>query len=131
MKVRRWAATGSFAATSIASVTAPAVAVIYAEDPERVAKEARLLPTRSGANVVLARPYDPIVFTQGWDGADFPCVSVVQIALDCLTGSARMPAEGEAVVKWMRRDEPRWRCSSSMTASSRRRTAGHPPGHGR
>ena len=67
----------------------------------------------------------------GWDGADLPCVSVAQIALDCLTGSARMPAEGEAVVKWMRRDESRWRWSWSMTASSRRRTAGHPSGHGR
>jgi hypothetical protein len=112
LNVRRWAATGSFPASSIESVAAPTIAVVYAEDPERVAKEVRLLPATSGGNVVLARPYDPIVFTRGWDGTDFPCVSVAQIALDSLTGSARMPAEGEAVVNWMRRNERRWRSPS-------------------
>jgi hypothetical protein len=107
-KVRQWAVTGSFATSSIVSVAAPEVAIIYAEDPERLAKAGRLLPTASGANVILAKPYNPIVFERGSSDAAFPCVSVAQIALDSLTGSARMPAEGEALIDWMRRNETRW-----------------------
>jgi hypothetical protein len=107
-KVRRWAVTGSFATSTIVSVAAPEVAIIYADDPERLAKIGRLLPTTSGANVILAKPYNPIVFERGSSDAGFPCVSVAQTALDSLTGSARMPAEGEALIDWMRRNEPRW-----------------------
>lgn len=106
--VRQWAVTGSFATSSIVSVAAPEVAIIYADDPERLAKVGRLLPTTSGANVILAKPYNPIVFERGSSDAGFPCVSVAQCALDSLTGNARMPAEGEALIDWMRRNEPRW-----------------------
>lgn len=104
-----WAVTGSFAASSIVSVAAPEIAVIYTPDPERLAKVGRLLPATSGANVILAEPYDDIVFRRGWPRATFPCASVAQIALDSLTGSARMPAEGAALVEWMNRNPTRWR----------------------
>jgi len=104
----RWAVTGSFAASSIVPVAAPEIAVIYADDPERLAKVARLLPTTSGANVILAKPYDPIVFERGWANSDFQSVSIVQMATDSLTGNARMPAEGTALLDWMRRNERRW-----------------------
>lgn len=105
----KWAVTGSFAASSIVSVAAPEVAVIYADDPERLAKVARLLPATSGANVILAKPYDPIVFERGWSDTDFPSVAVAQMAADSLTGNARMPVEGTALIDWMRRNERRWR----------------------
>ena len=58
---RRWAVSGSFAASGLISVTAPTVAVIYTDDAERLAKLTRLLPAETGANVVLAQPFDPIV----------------------------------------------------------------------
>jgi hypothetical protein len=35
-----------------------------------------------------------------------------QVAIDCLSGSGRMPSEGEALLEWMRRHEGRWRCQS-------------------
>jgi hypothetical protein len=107
-KARRWAVTGSFVASSIAPVAAPEVAVVFTDDPERFAKTARLLPTKIGANVILAKPYDPIVFQRGWPNAEFPSVSVTQLAIDLLAGNARMPAEGEALIKWMRGDPSRW-----------------------
>ncbi len=107
-KAGRWAVTGSFVASSIAPVAAPAIAIVYADDPERFAKVGRLLPSKIGANVILAKPYDPIVFRRGWRDAGFPSVSVAQSAVDALTGNARMPAEGEALIKWMRRDPSRW-----------------------
>ncbi len=104
----RWAVTGSFLTSSLAPVAAPATAIVYADDPERFAKVGRLLPSKIGANVILAKPYDPIVFQRGWRDASFPSVSVAQSVVDSLTGSARMPAEGEALIKWMRRDPSRW-----------------------
>jgi hypothetical protein len=115
VRVGRWAVTGSFIAAAIAPVAAPEVAVIYADDPERVARTARLLPATTGSNVILAAPYDPIVFKRGRDTDRVNAVSVAQAAMDCLTGPGRMPAEGEALVSWMRRNEPRWR-ARNLTA---------------
>jgi hypothetical protein len=111
---RRWAVSGSFAASGLVFVTAAETAVIYTDDPERLAKLGRLLPTRTGANVVLARPFDPIVFDRLRSDGNYPRVSVAQTAIDLLTGNARMPEEGEALLGWMERNEPRWR-SSSLT----------------
>lgn len=107
-KAGRWAVTGSFVASSIAPVAAPEVAVVFTDDPERFARTVRLLPTKIGANVILAKPYDPIVFQRGWPNAEFPSVSVAQLAIDLLTGTGRMPAEGQALIEWMRRDLSRW-----------------------
>jgi DNA-binding transcriptional ArsR family regulator len=107
-EVRKWALTGSFVASSIAPVAAPELAVIYTDDPERLAKNARLLPATSGANVILARPYDPIVYLRGRRADGIPFVSVAQAATDLLTGPGRMPQEGESLVAWMRRNEQRW-----------------------
>ena len=114
-KARRWAVTGSFVASSIAPVAAPEVAVVFTDDPERFAKTVRLLPTKIGANVILAKPYDPIVFQRGWPNADFPSVSLAQMAIDSLTGNARMPAEGEALITWMGRHEPNWRSINPLS----------------
>jgi hypothetical protein len=111
LRIGRWAVTGSYVASAISPVAAPEMAVVYTDDPERLAKAARLLPAKVGANVVLAQPYDPIVFErcQVTDGVRM--VSVAQAAIDCLTGPGRMPAEGEALLAWMRRNPARWRAT--------------------
>lgn len=111
-RMRRWAVSGSFAVSGLVSVTAAETAVIYTDDPERLAKIGRLLPTQTGANVVLARPFDPIVFDRLRGDRDCPRVSVAQTAIDLLTGNARMPEEGEALLGWMERNEPRWRAET-------------------
>jgi hypothetical protein len=115
LRIGRWAVTGSFVASTISPVAAPEVAVVYTDDVERLAKAARLLPAKIGANVVLAQPYDPIVFERGQETNGVRSVSVAQAAIDCLTGAGRMPAEGQALLAWMRRNEPRWR-ASGLTA---------------
>jgi hypothetical protein len=108
----RWAITGSLGANLLAPVAAPAMAVIYADDPSEIADILDLLPADSGAEVVLARPYGAAAMARSWtvDGASY--VSVTQLAADCLSGMGRMPAEGEALVEWMATDEDRWRASS-------------------
>lgn len=119
-RVGKWAVTGSFAASRLAPVAAPELAVVYADDPDRVAKAGRLLPATRGANVALALPYDPIVFDRTIDSRGIPYASPPQVALDCLTGSARMPAEGDAVISWMRKNEPRWRTDTLEPRRARR-----------
>jgi hypothetical protein len=61
---------------------------------------------------MLLRPFDPVVFarTRIEDGLRFAAPS--QVVVDCLTGTGRMPAEGEAVLDWMLAEEPAWRVRS-------------------
>jgi hypothetical protein len=117
-KARRWAITGSFAANRIVSVAPPTIAVVYTDDPERLAGTLRLLPTRTGGNVVTALPYDDIVFERTWQRDGLTFASLCQIAVDCLTGFGRMPQEGEALLDWMRKRAPKWQAPSlSETAA--------------
>lgn len=118
----RWVVTGSFAAARVAPVAAPEQAVIFTDDTERLARAGRLLPATRGANVVLLEPYDPIVFDRTLASDGVPNVSVAQAALDCLRGNARMPAEGEALLAWMRKNEARWR-TGTLTARTKRRAS--------
>jgi hypothetical protein len=117
IKSRDWAVTGSFAASELVSVAAPEIAIVYADDPERLATLTRLRPVRNGANVVIARPYDRIVFDRTWNANDLTCVSPPQLAIDCLTGPGRMPAEGEAILDWLRKRAPRWQ-APALTRSA-------------
>ncbi len=62
--------------------------------------------------MVLVRPYDAIAFSRTWAKNNLRFASVAQLALDCLTGSGRMPAEGEALLGWMSEHERRWRATT-------------------
>ncbi len=112
LRVGPWAVSGSFVASAVSAVAAPELAVVYTADAEQLAKAARLLPAKVGANVVLAEPYDRVVFERGHGSTGFRSVSIAQATIDCLTGPGRMPAEGEALVAWMHRNERRWRIAS-------------------
>jgi hypothetical protein len=39
-------------------------------------------------------------------------VAPSQVVVDCLTGTGRMPAEGEALMSWMTENESSWRYAS-------------------
>jgi len=112
----RWAVTGSLGANLVAPVAAPAVAVVYADDPAEIAETLGLLPADVGANVILARPYDAAAYARSWNADEVTYVSVTQLAADCLTGIGRMPAEGQALVEWMRTNEGRWRADDFDTS---------------
>ena len=101
--------TGSFSSSQIVSVVAPYIAIVYTDDADRLAKDLRLLPTRTNGNVFTAKPCDPIVYerTRMIDGIEH--ASIPQVLIDCLTGNARMPSEGEALIKWMRQNQSQWR----------------------
>lgn len=59
--------------------------------------------------MILAEPYEPVVFKQTWAADGSPYVSVAKLAVDCLTGPGRMPSEGDALLEWMRSNPKRWR----------------------
>lgn len=104
--------TGSFAAVRFAPVAAPALLLLYCEDVPAVTDELGLLPADEAPNVMLLSAFDDVVWARSSlvDGVAFCAPS--QVAVDCLTGNGRMPAEGEALLTWMTENEVRWRARS-------------------
>jgi DNA-binding transcriptional ArsR family regulator len=105
----RAAITGSFAAVRVAPIAAPALLCIYTDEIDDIAGALDLMPADQGANVALLRPYDSVVWDRTIDQDGVTFVAPSQIAVDCLTGNGRMPAEGEAVLEWMVANESVWR----------------------
>ncbi len=108
----RLAITGSLAASRLAPVTSPAMLLAYCDFPAKVASRLDLLEAEEGANVVLMRPFDPVVWKRCSMEGGLRFVAPSQVAVDCLTGNGRMPAEGEALLEWMLAHEDEWRAGS-------------------
>lgn len=116
------AITGSFAARKLV----PEVAVggqlmMYAPpDPqingafEKISALTGLLRTKSGADVLLLRPSNNVVFERRRNVDGNPHVAISQLAIDCLSGTGRMPAEGEALVQYMESHVSEWRARNLM-----------------
>ncbi len=105
----KWAVTGSLGAVRLAPVATPTLLMAYVERPEVAADRLGLLPAEIGANVILAVPFNPVVFDRTWRRDGIRYVAPPQIAADCLGGPGRMPAEGEGLLEWMARHEGGWR----------------------
>lgn len=105
-----YAATGALAAQRYAPIAPARQAAVYVEDIERTAERLRLRPTDGGgANVVLAEPYDTVVFDRMSVRDELRVVAASQLAVDLLTGPGRDPAEGNELLEWMRKNEDAWR----------------------
>ena len=107
----RYAVTGSFAGHRLAPIAEPRLAALYVDDPDTAARSLGLCPAETGGNVLLARPFDPVVFERAEydDGITF--AHVTQVLLDLMTGPGRGPAEVEALLAWMRDKEDIWKLS--------------------
>lgn len=103
--------TGSFAANAVMPTTTATQLALYTKDWAAVQELGRLLPTESGADVLLLRPEDPAQLerTRVVDGLNH--VGLSQLVLDTLHGPGRLPEEGAAVLQWMQANEPAWRNS--------------------
>jgi hypothetical protein len=111
--------TGSFAAVRLAAVAGPALLTFYCDDAAAVADELDLIPASEGANVAVLKPYDPVVWERVSleDGITFAAPS--QGSVDCLTGNGRMPAEGEAVMQWMIKNQDAWQLQLLPTVAGK------------
>lgn len=113
----RIAVTGSFAAVRHAPVAAPALLAVYCEDVQAAADALGLLPAETGGNVALLEPFDPVVWERTERDGRLRYAAASQVAVDCLTGNGRMPAEGEALLAWMETHEAAWRAESLVPRS--------------
>lgn len=104
-----YAVTGGFAAQRFTPVAPARQAALYAAEPEAMAEKLGLRPTETGANVVLAEPFDPVVFERTMTRDGIRIVAPTQLAVDLLTGPGREPSEGNELLSWMRDNEDAWR----------------------
>jgi len=104
-----YAVTGSQAAALVATVASVRLTSIFAADVSQVAEELGLREIDSGANVVLAEPFEPVVFERTWKRERVVYASLSQVAADLLTGPGRSPAEADALIGWMKEHEDEWR----------------------
>ena len=109
---QRVAITGSFATVRLSPVAAPALLLAYCDDPQAIVDALDLLPADQGGNVGLLRPFDPVVWARTTEDEGVQYAAPSQAVVDCLTGTGRMPAEGEALLEWMLRNESQWRLAS-------------------
>lgn len=119
----RIAVTGSFAAGRLAPVAAAALLLVYCDDVSLIANRLGLLPADDGGNVVLLRPFDPVVWERTTEDGDVTYAAPTQVVVDCLTGTGRMPAEGEALLAWMAQNESSWVYESLAELDASKRAA--------
>jgi hypothetical protein len=105
----RYSITGSLAATQVAPVASPRLATLYVEGIDTAAKELGLRPAETAANVVLAEPFDSVVFDRTWQREGNTFAALSQVAADLLAGPGRSPSEGEELITWMGDHEDAWR----------------------
>ena len=105
----RYAVTGSFASYRLAPIAELRLATLYVDDPETAARQLRLRPAETGGNVILARPFDPVVFERADIDGDIAYASPTQVLVDLMTGTGRSLAEAEALKEWMRENEETWK----------------------
>jgi hypothetical protein len=105
----RYAVTGSLGSASIAPVAPAPLAVIFVDDMEDAAERLALRQTEAGANVILAEPFDPVVYERGEERDGITYVAPSQNAADLLASPGRGPNEAEELMEWMTRKESAWR----------------------
>lgn len=112
--------TGSLAAQAFAPTAVGGAVMLYVpagpHSIDAVAKDLGLLriDQSADADVLLLQPMSegPLVRPHPERIDGLSNVGISQLVLDCLSGPGRMPAEGEAVLTWMREHENVWRRAS-------------------
>lgn len=106
---KRYALTGSIVARFFEEHAEARMALLYADSPERLAEELGLRPVETGANALLMRPADDVVFARSDRRDGLRVAAPSQIAADLLKGPGRAPAEAMALLDWMEHNESTWR----------------------
>ncbi|MEO9048345.1 MAG: hypothetical protein ABI334_01865 [Candidatus Dormiibacterota bacterium] len=104
-----YSVSGSLAAAARAPITAARLGVVYVADVTLAAERLRLRQADSGANVMIAEPFDRVVFDRTWMTNGVTYAGLAQVAVDLLTGPGRGSAEGEELLRWMEANLRAWR----------------------
>jgi hypothetical protein len=105
----RYAVTGSVAAQKWAPYAPPRSAMIYTDDPDRLAAELDLREIDTGANVLIATTTFDVVLERTGSYEDVTIVAPSQAVVDLMTGPGRNPAEAKALIEWMESNVKQWR----------------------
>lgn len=103
-----YAVTGSFAAVRYAPIAEPRLATVYTRNPEHAIRQLGLRPADTGGNVLIGKPFDPVVFERAESDEGITYAKVTQVVADLMTAPGRGPAESEGLIEWMRSKEPTW-----------------------
>tara|TARA_R110002051_G_scaffold291646_1_gene355727 strand:+ start:15730 stop:16815 length:1086 start_codon:yes stop_codon:yes gene_type:complete len=109
---QKYAVTGSLAAQEWVQYAPTKAAYIYVPSIESAAEDWGLRPNTTAPNVILVEPKQPndVVFDNTKKGAnEITFAAITQVACDLLNGPGREPAEGEALIEWMKSNESEWR----------------------
>lgn len=104
-----YAVTGSLGASVLAPIAPARLGVCFVDSAQAFAEDLGLRPAESGANVILAEPFDPVVYERTWEREQITFAAPTQIAADLLTSPGRGPAEAEELLSWMAQNEDAWR----------------------
>ncbi len=91
---------GSLAANRVVAVADPAYSVMYVDEPEKVADALGMFPTDNGARVALL-PATPARVRRAIEGSGLRWAAPVQVSIACMGGNGRMPAEGDALARFI------------------------------
>jgi hypothetical protein len=105
----RYVLSGSAAAAHYEEYAQTRMAMLYTDDPQQLAGRLDLRPVESGANVLLVRPADPVVYARAQEREGIRIAAPSQVAVDLLNGPGRAPVEAQALLDWMERNESAWR----------------------
>lgn len=105
----QYAVTGSLAANALAPFAPARLAMLYVSNVRAAVDELDLRETESGANVMVLRPFDDVVFARTIERDGLVLANPSQLAVDLLTGPGRAPAEGEELLAWMEENTDAWR----------------------
>lgn len=107
----RYAITGPMATLTVAPSVPGRLAIAYVDSVSSSAGRLQLRPMEAGANVILAEPYDDVVYERTWeaDPGGVRCAALSQVAVDLLTGPGRSPVGGDELIRWMQDNEGKWR----------------------
>jgi hypothetical protein len=107
--------TGSYAARTVAPLAVGGQLMLYVpagpHTPDEIGDDLGLLRVDKGADVLLLRAHDKVVFDRTVYEGGVHRVALSQVVLDCLSGPGRMPAEGEAVLDYMETATDSWRAA--------------------
>jgi DNA-binding transcriptional ArsR family regulator len=104
-----YALTGPAATRHLTQVAAERSVALFVGDLAQARRALELTEVEAGANVLLAEPFDPVVFERSAQRDGLTMVAPSQAAVDMLTGPGRWPAQGQALIAWMKEHENAWR----------------------
>ena len=104
-----YAVTGSFAAVRHAPVAEPRLVTVYTPNAGDAINRLGIRQADSGANVLIGKPFDPVVFDRTEEDGGVTYARVTQVAVDLMKSPGRGPAEAESLIEWMRSNEDVWR----------------------